>query len=608
MITYDPMILSYIKGYKIPFSRLPFQTVPPKVPKYSESEKAHLIEAIDNLLSLGAISKCKARSDQYLSNIFLIPKPNEKMRFILNLKSLNQFINTSHFKLEDLRTVLKLISRNSYLCTIDLKDAYYLIKIDKDYRKYLRFQFEESIYEFNILPFGLNTAPFVFTKVMKPVIRLLRTRGYLSTIYLDDICIIGHDHETCSNNLQETRRLLISLGFIINKEKSNFSPNHSCTYLGYILDTKRFEVRLPKEKIKRIKLEIKRISLLKQCKIRTFASFVGLLVSACPAVEYGWLYTKLFERYKYLSLKNTNNNYEAVMTIPKTLKSDFQWWNNAIDHSSCKIKIDNYDLVIFSDASTTGWGVACGDQRASGLWNDDEIKQHINYLEIMAAYIGLKIFAKDMSNSQILLRIDNTTAISYINRMGGIQFPHLTHVTKQLWQWCEYKSLYVFASYIRSSENFEADQESRRLHPDIEWQLADYAYHKIEATFGSPDIDLFASRLNNKCQRYVSWHRDPDAYAVNSFTISWSDFYFYAFPPFTMILKSLRKILLDRAEGIMVVPHWPTQPWYPLFKKLLSSEKLMFRANENLILSSNCSRRHIRNNITLVAGILSARR
>lgn len=241
------------------------------------------------------------------------------------------------------------------------------------------------------------------------------------------------------------------------------------------------------------------------------------------------------------------------MNIPNSLKSDFEWWNHAIDHSVCKIKMDKYDLEIFSDASTTGWGVACGAQRASGLWRDDELSQHINYLEIMAAYIGLKIFGKDLSNSQILLRIDNTTAISYINRMGGIQFPHLTDVTKQLWQWCEHKNLYVFASYVSSSENFEADRESRRTHPDIEWQLADYAYHKICTKFGFPNIDLFASRLNNKCPRYVSWHRDPDAYAVNAFTISWSELYFYMFPPFTVILKSLRKIQTDNAKGIMVV-------------------------------------------------------
>lgn len=72
------------------------------------------------------------------------------MRFILNLRSLNKFIDTNHFKVEDLRIVIKLISIDYYLCTVDLKDAYFLIRVHKEDRRYLRFQFENIIYEFNL--------------------------------------------------------------------------------------------------------------------------------------------------------------------------------------------------------------------------------------------------------------------------------------------------------------------------------------------------------------------------------------------------------------------------------------------------------------------------
>lgn len=65
------------------------------------------------------------------------------------------------------------------------------------YSRKIKFQFEGSVYEFNV-PFGLNTAPIVFTKVMKPVVKLLKACGYLSTIYSDDICLIGHNYEICS--------------------------------------------------------------------------------------------------------------------------------------------------------------------------------------------------------------------------------------------------------------------------------------------------------------------------------------------------------------------------------------------------------------------------
>lgn len=271
-----------------------------------------------------------------------------------------------------------------------------------------------------------------------------------------------------------------------------------------------------------------------------------------------------------------------------------------------KIKSDQYHFEIFSDASTTGWGAACGQDTASGLWSDEEKMQHINYLEILAAFFGLKVFAKNLQNCQIVLRIDNTTAIAYVNRMGGIQYPHLTRVSKMLWQWCEERNIFVHAAYISSSDNWVADAESRRVHPDIEWELSIEAFRRITNIFGHPEIDLFASRLNTKCEKYVSWQRDPDAFTTNAFTISWSDFYFYAFPPMTIILKCLRKIINDQATGIMVVPLWPTQPWYPLFTRLLESKPLILSANRHLILSRSSSR-SLHHQITLVAGKLSGR-
>lgn len=72
------------------------------------------------------------------------------------------------------------------MANIDLKDALYLKSIHENDRKYLRFEFPDPLYEFTCLPFGLNIAPFVFTKLLKSVISNLSERGYKSVFYLDD--------------------------------------------------------------------------------------------------------------------------------------------------------------------------------------------------------------------------------------------------------------------------------------------------------------------------------------------------------------------------------------------------------------------------------------
>lgn len=126
--------------------------------------------------------------------------------------------------------------------------------------------------------------------------------------------------------------------------------------------------------------------------------------------------------------------------------------------------------------------------------------------------------------------------------------------------------------------------------------------------FGSPDIDLFATRVNTKCKDYVSWTRDPEAIAIDAFTLQWNKFFFYAFPPFILINRVLQKVKAEKAIGILVVPDWPAQPWYPLFRSMLESEPLVLRANYNLLLSSDRAPHPLWKTLSLVVGKLSGGR
>lgn len=190
--------------------------------------------------------------------------------------------------------------------------------------------------------------------------------------------------------------------------------------------------------------------------------------------------------------------------------------------------------------------------------------------------------------------------------MGGVRFPQLYLTSRLIWKFCEDRKLFVFASYISSKENEIADAESRRQHLDTEWELSETAFAKITSQLGIPDINLFASRLNNKCNRYVSWQRDPGACAINAFTMDWNNCYFYAFPPLAVLLKVLKKIITDKAEGIVVAPFWPIQPWFPLFQSLLCSDPVILEPPNCILLSSVNSA--IPPKLSHMAGRLSERR
>ena len=606
LVTSDKQILQSVKGYKIPLIKNPIQTVYPPETKFSYDDEIHCKNAVSDLLSKGAIKKCNPCEGQFLSTYLLRDKPNGDKRFILNLKNLNRYVKNDHFKMEDKKTVIYFLNQGDYMATIDLKDAFFIIPIHKKYRKFLRFSFQGNLYEFCCLPFGLCTAPFVFTKILKPVAQILRSKGYLSVFYLDDLLLLGNTKIECKENVRHTINLLNSLGFILNEEKCNFEPSHICKFLGFNFDSQKLCISLPDEKRKAIQNLLIKFRNKSQCKIREWAQLIGVLIAACPGTKYGLLYTKNLEKCKYLALRRQNFDYEGLVQLPKEVYNDLNWWINNIKTTCNFIRNQKYEIEIFSDASLTGWGVYCKGKKSHGWWSDNEKMYHINVLELKAVFYGLKCFANNLNSCEILLRIDNTTALSYINKMGGVRFPVLSNLSREIWEWCEKRNLWLYASYVKSCENIHADEESRKISEDTEWELSKSAFKKINNKFGKFDMDLFATNINAKCERFISWFPDPDAFEVDAFTINWEKIYFYAFPPFGLITRVLKKIYNDKARGVLVIPFWPTQAWFPFFQKLLISDLIYFKPNKNLLKSPFREHHPLWPSLTLVAGILSA--
>ena len=103
--------------------------------------------------------------------------------------------------MESLQTATQMLSLNSCLASIDLKDAYYCISIAKEQQKYLKFQWNNKLYKFIY-------GPRVFCKLLKPVFAKLRQKGHQSVIYIDDSYLQSNDEENCKENIVNTVNLL----------------------------------------------------------------------------------------------------------------------------------------------------------------------------------------------------------------------------------------------------------------------------------------------------------------------------------------------------------------------------------------------------------------
>ena len=155
-----------------------------------------------------------------------------------------------------------------------------------------------------------------------------------------------------------------------------------------------------------------------------------------------------------------------------------------------------------------------------------------------------------------------------INHKGSVKYDaHM--IIRDIWLWCLEFDNYVVATFLPGAQNNEADFQSRIDRHQVEWKLNEELFNKIMNKFGNCDIDLFASRVNNQLPVYVSFTPDPYAFWVDSFTLDWSLYKGYIFPPFGIILKVLQKIELDQALCVIIVPLWTSQTWFPKLLKLL---------------------------------------
>ena len=116
----------------------------------------------------------------------------------------------------------------------------------------------------------------------------------------------------------------------------------------------------------------------------------------------------------------------------------------------------------------------------------------------------------------------------------------------------------------KTSQNQIADFKSCHFDENTELSLSPILFAQLSQVFYIPQVDLFARRSNRQVETFASWEPESEAWDNDAFSISWRDIKFYAFPPFSAPSRVLSKIKEDKTCGILVMPLWPTHPWFPV--------------------------------------------
>ena len=608
--TKDPWLLNTVSGYEIEFCEKPFQLKIPQQINFSAEQKSIVNQEIEELLNKGAIEFSQWEQDQFISNIFVVPKSNGKYRPIINLKSLNSFVQYEHFKQETFNIVLDLIQENDFFTSIDLQDAYFAVPIHKDYRKFLKFSWNGQLFSFSCLPFGLSSAPKIFTKILRPIYAWFRQHCIRCSYYIDDSLNMDQNSQKCSENTHTMVSVLESLGFTINKKKSVLVPVQTIIFFGFVVDSVQFMVFLTKEKVQKI-IDFANFLLdTSSLTVRQLASFIGLIINTFFAVLEAPLHYRNLERDKILGLK-VGGNFDTTITLSDQAKQELLWWKiNVQQKNGKRIRPCKIEFVCKTDASSFGWGSYDVDsgKEANGRWNQHEKQFSINYLELLAIFYALQSLYSSLRKRHIEIQSDNVSAVSYINDMGGMNSRKMDLLAHNIWDWCVSKDIFISAIHVPGLSNVRADFLSRHFSDSTEWGLKRQIFERICKQYFLPDIDLFASRLNKQINTFVSWFPEPGAYKNDAFSFSWNGLSPYIFAPFNMIGKVVNKIIQDEVErAILIAPLWRSQAWFPLLLENLISYPIRLPCHRDLLtLPHNKDRVHpLAKKLKMVAVMLS---
>ena len=605
-ITQDPWVLQVIQGYQLELLSTPTQHLQLTFPRLTRVDQKVLDQEVQELLDKQAVHQISASDTAgFISSLFVVPKKDGGNRPVVNLKPLNQFLVYEHFKMEGIHMLRDLLRQGDYLVKIDLKDAYLTVPIWKGHQKYLRFLWKETLLEFACLPFGLATAPRVFTKLMKPVVAMLRQRGVRLIIYLDDMLIMAESTSLALHHAASALNLLESLGFVVNYHKSQLIPSQQIEFLGFLVDSVTLSLQLPGEKLRKIRKRCQQLLNVGETSIRELSKFLGLLTSSIQAVFPAPLHYRHLQRLKNLSL-NTLQSYDAIIPLDSLAKEELVWWRDHLQAWNGKALFQrSVDLVIETDASRKGWGAYCEGVSTGGAWCSNEQRLHINSLELLAGSFAIKTFCKNRVVAHVKLLMDNVSAVAYINKMGGTHSQTLANLAIDLWNWCLDHKIQVSAEHLPGVLNLRADRESRVTTDSSDWKLNPAFFEILVQKWGPLQVDLFASRLTFQLPQFVSWKPDPHAIATDAFLMNWGDIRGYAFPPFALIGRCLQQVMTQNVDHlVLVAPVWPAQPWYPVLLHLAVDKPLLLPVTPELLMKD--SQAHPLTNLQLAGWVLSA--
>jgi hypothetical protein len=492
---------SFVMGILLTGYMLPWISGPPTEPRRfsnhpSAFEHASFVtEAVSNLATTGTVSQVP-NPPFLVSPLGVVPKAEDKLRLILDLRFLNQFLQATTFKYDSIRMISELCLPQHLLFTIDLKAGYHHIDVYEPHWKYLGFQWQGQCYVFTQLPFGLAPACYVFTMLMRQLTKSWRARGYRLVHYIDDFFFAGRSSAEFARVQASVLGDLAAAGLVVSKKKCQLKCGHVVKFLGFVVDTLFGQFRLTA--LQKTKLDSAIQSCLRtpvSVPAKTVARVTGLITSL--SLVTGPI-SGLFSRFLHRALATRSSWYSKVQLDNAALR-ELQFWRDQLPRFQSRDIWRKHSLlrVVYHDAGGQGWGghleIGSEQHKAHGSWEEHEVHgvASSTWRELTGLLRLLRAFRPLFSDCSVIARGDALNVFSILSK-GGSAKEHLQSICLDLFAFCLERRIELRPKWLSREENARADYLSKvRDVDDFGLSLDAFAY--VSRRFGPFTVDRFAS-------------------------------------------------------------------------------------------------------------------
>ena len=277
---------------------------------------------------------------------------------------------------------------------------------------------------------------------------------------------------------------------------------------------------------------------------------------------------------------------DILLPLSETISADLEWWQNPANVIKGANLHPRPQYPNLYRRLKRRLGRSLRASLYKGLWSDEKKNTH-KCSRVENVFSGSSRFNDQCQNQTVLVAMDNSTVVAYINKQGGTHSAEMCTLLWKIMTWCHHYQITLRARHIPGCLNLMADLLSRSnqvqstewsLHPQVFKQICQVVHSSCRSICHSsePQVPLYVSPVPDQ----MSWY-------IDALNLNWSGLTAYAYPPMALLHRVIQKFRQRHCLIIVITPGWPGMPWFWDLVQLSAEISLQLLVSTTLLKQSH---------------------